>query len=130
MTTTSSVASGVSRTLLLFLSFVPGLAYAQGSVVATQTTLPGATTSVNTVAPNIQVTGALGGGIPSPGRPFSGTLTFVDAVQRGLEFNLGSFNTAQSVSAARGQQTIARSALLPNVVGDVTVNAQQLNLAA
>lgn len=119
------------RSSVFALLVFPTLAYAQGgSVVATQTTLPGATTSVNTVSPTIQVTGALAGGVSGTRQPFSGTLTLRDAVQRGLEFNLGSVNVAQAVKQARSQQTIARSTLLPNLIGDLTATTQQLNLAA
>jgi outer membrane protein TolC len=123
---------GSPYVLLFVLVIVPAVVHAQaGSVSVTQTTLPGATTSVNTVSPTIQVAGALAGGISSAAkRPFTGTLTLRDAVQRGLDYNLGSVNVAQAVKQARGQRTIARSALLPNLVGDLTSTVQQLNLAA
>ena len=59
-----------------------------------------------------------------------GALTLRDAVQRGLRYNLGSVNVAQLVKQARGQRTIARSALLPTVMGDLTTTLQEINLAA
>ncbi len=69
---------------------------------------------------------------PAPGaRPHVGaTLSLRDAIQRGLQFNLGTLNVQELVERARGQRTIARSALLPNLLGDLTIQAQQLNLAA
>lgn len=62
--------------------------------------------------------------------PAPGSLTLRDAVQRGLEFNLGVVNIAQVVKQAHSQRTIARSALLPNIVGEMTAAVQELNLAA
>src|SRR5689334_3598533 len=87
----------------------PVAAWAQaGSATVTQTAIPGATTSVNTVSPTIIVQGPVTGSVP--GRtPFTGTLTLRDAVRRGLDYNLGSVNVAQLVKQARSQQAIARS---------------------
>jgi outer membrane protein TolC len=115
---------------LLLLWVLPGAASAQsGSVVATETTQPGATTSVNTVSPSILVTGSYAGSVNAK-QPLAGPLTLRDAVQRGLEYNLGTVDVAQAVRLARSQQTIARSSLLPNLVGDLTSTWEQLNLAA
>jgi len=63
-------------------------------------------------------------------RPFSGMLTFGDAIQRGLEFNLGVFNLTQTVRQSRGQRAVTRSALLPSVTADLTETLQKVNLAA
>jgi outer membrane protein TolC len=57
-------------------------------------------------------------------------LTLREAVERGLQFNLGTVNVAQLVQRARGQRTVARSALLPTLLGDLSATVQQLNLAA
>jgi len=100
-----------------------------GSAGATQTALPGATSSVNTVSPTVLVQGPLSGS-RTGSRVLSGPLGFRDAVQRGLDYNLGSVSVAQMVQQARSQRTIARSALLPNLSGDLSVALQQLNLAA
>jgi outer membrane protein TolC len=102
-----------------------------GSVTATQTAVPGATTSVNTVSPTMQVQGALVGSVPGSSKePFSGLLTLREAVQRGLDYNLGTVNLSHVIKQARSQRTIARSVLLPNLAGDLTATLQQINLAA
>lgn len=101
----------------------------QGAVVATETPAPGATTGVNTLNPTIQVQGPFTGSASSR-QPFSGTLTLREAIERGLEFNLGSVNVAQLVTQARSQRTIARSALLPNLIGNLTATREEINLAA
>ena len=62
--------------------------------------------------------------------PLTGALSLQEAIRRGLEYNLGALNLGQVVSQARGQRTVARSALLPNIVGDLTATRQQVNLAA
>src|SRR6185295_12288584 len=104
-----------------------GRAAQGGSVMVTETTLPGATTSVNTSSPTIQVQGALVGSRLASKQPLSGPLTLRDAVQRGLEYNLGAVSLSQVVRQARSQRTIARSALLPNLIGDLTTTVQQIN---
>lgn len=102
-----------------------------GSVVATQTPIPGATASVDTINPTVQVQGGFTGSAPGARlRPFSGTLSFQDAIQRGLEYNLGGISVSQVVKQAHGQRTIARSALLPSIAAEVTGTRQQINLAA
>ena len=53
-----------------------------------------------------------------------------EAVQRGIQYNLGAVGVAQEVRQAHGQSRIARSALLPNVSGYLQDTAQQTNLAA
>lgn len=100
-----------------------------GSAGATQTAVPGATSSVNTVSPTVLVQGPLSGS-RTGSRALSGPLGFRDAVQRGLEYNLGAVGVTQMVQQARSQRTIARSALLPNLSGDLAVALQQINLAA
>jgi outer membrane protein TolC len=89
-----------------------------GSVETGQTPIPGATTSVNTINTTVQVTGPFGGSSSSIlNMPFSGTLSFSEAIQRGLEFNLGATGLATAVRQARGQSKVARSNLLPNLSG-------------
>jgi len=51
--------------------------------------------------------------------PFSGKLSLQDAIRRGLEYNLGAVGLAQAVRQAHGQTRVARSALLPNLTGDL-----------
>jgi outer membrane protein TolC len=74
---------------------------------------------------------ALFGGIPS-GNPSEEvlSLTFSDALQRGLKFNLGALLSEQSMNAARGVRLSALSKLLPNVALGVRDSQQQVNLAA
>ena len=87
-----------------------------GSAAATQTPIPGTTTSVNTLNSSIQVQGPYSGSASSVAkRPFSGKLSLEEAIQRGLEYNLGPIGLAHAIRQARGQQKNAKSALLPNV---------------
>ena len=87
-----------------------------GSVATTQTPIPGATTSVNTINTTVQVSGPFAGSSPS-NTPFSGKLSFNEAIQRGLAVNLGATGQDTTVQQARGQAKVARSNLLPNLTG-------------
>lgn len=100
-----------------------------GSVVPSQTPVGGGS-GIDAVAPSIQVQGAFAGSTRDVRRPLAGPLTLLDAVQRGLEYNLGTANLGQAVEQARGQQSVARSALLPSLSADFTQTLQQVNLAA
>jgi len=56
-----------------------------GSVGATEQPVPGTTTSVNTLNPSVQVSGPYTGSARSTkAMPFSGKLSFQEALQRGL----------------------------------------------
>jgi outer membrane protein TolC len=102
-----------------------------GSVTATESPVPGTTTSVNTINPTLQVSGSYSGSTGSTATlPFSGKLSLREAVRRALEFNLGAVGMAQAVRQARGQQSVARSSLLPNLNGALHVYDEQLDLAA
>jgi outer membrane protein TolC len=57
-------------------------------------------------------------------------LSLDDALQRGLRYNLGGFDSQQSARAASGERIAALSALLPNLNGDVLESVQQTDLAA
>ena len=108
-----------------------GRSGASGGVVATQTAIPGTTTSVNTLNPTVQVSGAYSGSANSTStRPFSGKLSLQEAVERAIEYNLGAVGLTQAVRQAHGQTRVARSALLPNVSGDFTETDETVNLAA
>jgi outer membrane protein TolC len=108
-----------------------GRSGASGGVVATQTAVPGTTTSVNTLNPIVQVSGAYTGSANSASaRPFSGRLSLQEAVDRALEYNLGAVGMTQALRQAHGQTRVARSALLPNVNGDFTETEETVNLAA
>jgi outer membrane protein TolC len=100
-------------------------------VVVTQTAVPGTTAGVNSINPVVQVQGAFAGSTRNGLRaPLAGALSLQEALRRGLEYNLGALNLGEVVNQARAQRVIARSALLPNVVTDLTATRQQINLEA
>lgn len=102
-----------------------------GSVVATQTAVPGATASVDTINPVVQVQGGFTGSVRSGANAaLAGPLTLQEALRRGLEYNLGTLNLREVVSQARGDRASARSSLLPNIATDLAFTRQQVNLAA
>jgi outer membrane protein TolC len=100
-----------------------------GGVVATESPVPGTTTSVNTLNPTISVQGNYGGSVNSTASlPFSGKLSLAEAIQRGVRSNLGAVGMAEALAQARGQARGARSALLPNFSGDVADTEETINL--
>ncbi len=102
-----------------------------GSVNSAATPVPGATASVNTLNPTVQLQGPYTGSTSSvAAMPFSGKLSFREAIQRGLQFNLGAVGITQSVRQAGGASQVARSALLPNLNGTFAENYLTENLAA
>jgi outer membrane protein TolC len=108
-----------------------GRSAASGGVIATQTAIPGTTTSVNTLNPAVQVSGAYSGSVNSTAtRPFSGKLSLQEAVERAIGYNLGSVGMTQAIRQMHGQMRVARSALLPNVTGDFSETDETVNLAA
>src|ERR1019366_46435 len=95
------------------------------------TPVPGTITSVNTLNPTVQVQGNFTGSANSvAAMPFSGHLSFREAIQRGLVYNLGAVGLAQAVHQASGASQVARSALLPNLNGSVSENYLTENLKA
>jgi outer membrane protein TolC len=93
--------------------------------------VPGTTTSVNTINPTVQVQGTFAGSALSVAKmPFSGKLSLREAIQRGLGYNLGAVGVAQAVRQAQGQSKIIRSALLPNLNGNINETVEQINLRA
>lgn len=100
-----------------------------GSVSVTEAPVPGTTTSVNTINPQILVQGPYAGSAQG-GRPFSGNLSLRDAIGRALEYNLGSISLAQTVRQSQAELRVARSELLPNVNGSLSETVEQLNLQA
>ena len=101
-----------------------------GSVTATQSPIPGATSSVNTINRSVQISGPYNGSASSAAIPFSGSLSFKEAIRRGLEYNLGTVGLNESIHQAHGQSRVARSALLPNLNSSLSETVQQTNLAA
>jgi outer membrane protein TolC len=100
-----------------------------GAVTAVQSPVPGTTTSVNTTNPSVQVQGPYTGS-SAAARRFDGKLTLPDAIERGIEYNLGPIGLNELLRQARGQDKIVRSYVLPNIVGTVTSAIQQVNLQA
>jgi hypothetical protein len=75
-----------------------------GSVTATQAPIPGTTTSVNTLNTSIQVSGPYAGSSRSSAKmPFTGKISFLEAIQRGLDFNLGTEGMAQGARTNKGR---------------------------
>src|SRR5262249_8362179 len=100
-----------------------------GTVDATEAPVPGTTTSVNTLNPTVQVSGPYMGSTSSTAKlPFSGKLSLREAVQRGLDYNLGSVGLNNAVAQSRGQIKSVRSALMPNINGDLAVTGETFNL--
>ncbi|MGD0964791.1 MAG: TolC family protein [Candidatus Acidiferrales bacterium] len=125
--TAPSQSQGTQATLLP----LSGRATQSGSVTATQSSTPGVASTVNTLNPTVQVQGAYSGSTSGFSvKPFSGKLSLREAVQRGLEYNLGVVGLAQTVRQAHGQTLVARSVLLPNLTGDLAETVQQTSLAA
>jgi outer membrane protein TolC len=100
-----------------------------GGVATTESPVPSTTTSVNTLNPTVSVTGAYAGSTKSTAQiPFSGKLSLAEAVDRGIRFNLGAVGMTQAVLQAHGQTNAARSALLPNLSGDLQDTEETFNL--
>ena len=58
------------------------------------------------------------------------SLTLLDAIDRGLKYNLGLVLSQQGNNSAAAQRTLALSKLLPNVDARIADSSQQINLAA
>jgi outer membrane protein TolC len=101
------------------------------SVTPVEAPIAGTTNSVTTINPSVQVQGTYTGSASSVAKlPFSGKLSLREAIDRGLNYNLGSNSLDNGVRQAQGQSQVARSALLPNVSGYLAETLQQVNLAA
>ena len=55
-------------------------------------------------------------------------ISFLDAIERGLKYNLGLLLTEQSITSSRGQQWKQLSDLLPNLTANTTETAAKINL--
>src|SRR5438067_8398976 len=109
---------------------VSGRTAQTGSVTTVQSPVPGTTTSVNTLNTSVEVSGSFAGSASSTAKaPFSGKLSFREAIQRSLDYNLGSIEMAQVLRESQGQTRVARSSLLPNLNASLSETAQQINLA-
>ncbi len=102
-----------------------------GSVNATETPIPGTTSSVNTLNTTVQAQGPYAGSRAGVSRqPFSGKLSLQEAIARGLEYNLGTVGLTTAMRQSAGQVRVARSALLPQVNGALRETVEQENLKA
>jgi outer membrane protein TolC len=100
-----------------------------GAVTTTESPVAGTTNSVNTINPTIQIQGPFAGSATG-NAPFPTELSFREAINRGLQYNLGAVGLTNAVRQAQGQTKVARSALLPNINGNLTDTVEQLDLAA
>jgi len=55
-------------------------------------------------------------------QPFSGKLSLKEAIDRALAHNLGAVGMANALRQARGQERVSRSALMPNLNGNIREN--------
>ena len=79
----------------------------------------------------VQTPDVFQGSIPSGDRSDQPMpLSLADALQRGLRYNLGTINAAQSVRQTQGESISARSLLLPNLSGNLREVVQEVDLAA
>jgi outer membrane protein TolC len=102
-----------------------------GSVGAIEQPVAGTTASINTLNPGVQISGPYSGSARSTAAmPFSGKLSLQEALQRGLAYNLGAVGLTQTVRQNSAQVKVARSALLPNINGNLSETVQQSDLAA
>ncbi len=103
-----------------------------GSVSTSQSTVnAGGANSVNLINSTVKVDGQFDGSVAN-GKA-TGTvlsLTFAEALKQGLQYNLGSVSSAQSIRQAQGQRYEALNALLPQVNGSLREDVLQEDLAA
>jgi outer membrane protein TolC len=106
-----------------------GLPQGNNSASLQQSASPSTTSSVNTINTTVQVQGAYQGSVlgPIPGDgPIS--LTFAEAIQRGLQYNLGALDSSASLKQARAQRLSALSQMLPNIYGTISESGAKTDL--
>jgi outer membrane protein TolC len=106
-----------------------GRAGQTGSVTSSQNATPGTTSSVNTLNSTVNIQGPYSGSVTGK-LPFAGKLSLKEAIQRGLEYNLGAVGLTQATRQSSGQARVARSSLLPNLNSSLKESIQQTNIAA
>ena len=143
-----AAASGSQRRLLLcvgaamtFASSALVPAFGQYSQTSTGASSTGSGAAAATSAGG-QANSTPGGALNSSANPYAGSvvadkptgtvlsLSFDDAIQRGLQHNLGLILQNSSVQSAGGQRLRELQALLPNVTGNVREAVTQVNLRA
>jgi len=77
------------------------------------------------IPPNL--TGSVSTGQPTPETL---PLSLLDAIERGLKYNIGVVDSAQDIRATRAERLRALRDLLPDVRASLTATGQQVNLAA
>jgi outer membrane protein TolC len=99
-------------------------------ITVQQSATPPPGSSVDTINMQIQVSGEYSGSAPGKNVPSGSiTLTMEEAVRRGLATNLGIIGAETASMQARAERLQARSLLLPIVNGNISENAEKLNLA-
>jgi outer membrane protein TolC len=106
-----------------------GLPQGNNSASLQQSASPSTTSSVNTVNTTVQVQGAYQGSVPGP-VPGDGPvpLTFAEAIQRGLKYNLGAVDSSASMKQARAQRLSALSQMLPNIYATISETGAKTDL--
>jgi outer membrane protein TolC len=106
-----------------------GLPQGNNSASLQQSASPSTTSSVNTINTTVQVQGAYQGSIAGP---FAGDgpihLTFAQAIQRGLQYNLGALDSSASFKQARAQRLSALSQMLPNIYATISESGAKTDL--
>jgi outer membrane protein TolC len=106
-----------------------GLPQGNNSASLQQSASPSTTSSVNTINTTVQVQGAYQGSVlgPAPGDgPIP--LTFAEAIQRGLQYNLGALDSSASLKQARAQRLSALSQMLPNIYATISESGAKTDL--
>lgn len=113
-----------------FISFVFVLSMA-GAAVAQQVAPAQPTVTSDSILQRL-ATGEnpLVGSVPSKPEPGPLSLTLLDAIDRGLKYNLGLVLSGQGTASAQAARLRAQSALLPKIDARVAESVQQINLAA
>lgn len=118
-------AAGSSRAVPLSLS---GRTLETGSVSAQETT---GGSGVETLTSSVEINGDFQGSVPAANVPAGAiSLTLAEAVERGLQTNLGGLTANNSVRAARAERIQSLSNLLPSISADASDTVEQINLAA
>ncbi len=100
-----------------------------GNVTTEFSTLEGQGASV--LQPSVQVNDTYKGSVPGRDLPAGEVkLSLAEAVQRGLQVNLGSITASNSSITARAQRAQALSQLLPQISASLGATETQVNLAA
>lgn len=102
-----------------------------GGAVVQQVATPTPGTGTDTISSQIQVQGPYTGSVPGSAMlPGAISLTVEQAVERGLQTNLGKIAADAGSMSARAQWQMTRSALLPDVNASISENAAKVSLTA